>query len=379
MNVAAASPGLNVLHVAQPTTGGVARVVISLVRTQMSAGWPVVVACPPGELADLVSAGGGSWMRWDSTRQPGSSLLGEIRALRRIVAACRPDLVHLHSSKAGLIGRLCLRRQLPTVFQPHAWSFAAVGGPLSVMASGWERLAVRWSDLTLYCSRAEQADGQRAGVAGPGRVVLNGVDLASFPAPTEHERAAARAAFGLDDRAPVAVVVGRGCRQKGQDVAIAAWPRVRRHFPDALLLLAGSDVDPLHDPDAGVLALGPRRDVRQVFVAADLVLSPSRWEGLSLALLEGMACARATVATEVAGSREALLGPAANLSAGGALIPPDDVDALAGAVLTRFRHRDLLAAEGDAARRRVEERFTEPGTARSINDAYRMVLHDIGR
>jgi hypothetical protein len=52
-----------------------------------------------------------------------------------VVEEVRPDLVHAHSAKAGLAGRLAVRGRIPTVFQPHAWSFEAVGGVTAALAS----------------------------------------------------------------------------------------------------------------------------------------------------------------------------------------------------------------------------------------------------
>lgn len=368
---------LSVLHVTQPTTGGVARVVTGLARAQIAAGHAVTVACPPGAFAELAAAGGARWSRWDCTRQPGPSVVSELRALRRIVSATRPEVVHLHSSKAGLIGRLGLRGRVPTLFQPHAWSFAATGSVMGVAAVFWERHATRWTDLLLYCSRLEQATGQQRGITGPGRVVLNGVDLTTYPRPAPGEQAAARAALGLAGPGPFAAVVARGCHQKGQDIAIRSWQRVRQVFPDAVLFLAGAGVDVPAEHSCGVVALGPRDDVRQVYLASDLVLVPSRWEGMSLALLEGMACARSTVATDVAGNREALLH--GDLPGAGAIVAPEDADALADAVITRFARPEVLAAEGEAARLRVMHRFSEQETTRCVEDAYRVVLRGARR
>ncbi|NEA48622.1 glycosyltransferase, partial [Streptomyces sp. SID10815] len=69
----------------------------------------------------------------------------------------RPDLVHAHSAKAGLAGRLAVRGRIPTVFQPHAWSFEAVGGATAALALRWERWGTRWAARTVCVSEAERA------------------------------------------------------------------------------------------------------------------------------------------------------------------------------------------------------------------------------
>ncbi|WP_067508206.1 glycosyltransferase [Actinoplanes sp. TFC3] len=366
---------VSVLHVSQPTSGGVARVVLGLAKAQRDEGLQVAVACPPGELADKLLAASVSWQRWDSARQPGAGLAEERRTLRQAIAGRSPDLVHLHSSKAGLVGRLALRGRIPTVFQPHAWSFLAAEGKTRLAATRWERYATRWTDLTLYCSRQEQKDGAVNGIAGRGRIVLNGVDLAQFTTPTEADRSTARRLLGLPGDAFVAAIVGRRSEQKGQDLALEAWRDVRAAEPAAVLVLMGEGYDNGFRADEGVLTRAAGDDVRPVFLAADVILSPSRWEGLSLSLLEGMATARPTIASDVAGSREALLeGP---LPAAGAVVERGNAVALAKEVLVRLGDPELVAREGTAARTRIETSFNESATTNSVMDAYRLLLSGI--
>ena len=362
----------SILHVAQPTSGGVARAVLGMAESQHADGVDVAVACPPGPLADRLTSAGLSWERWNSERKPGPRITDERRALRAILARRAPDLVHLHSSKAGLVGRLTVRGRLRTVFQPHAWSFLAAEGAERLGALGWERYATRWTHLTLFCSRQEHADGVSQGIRGRGRVVLNGVDLHRFTPADDAGRVRSRRELGLPADARVAAIVGRRSYQKGQDLAIAAWPAVRRAVPSAVLLLVGEGYDDAFDTGRGVLSLAARDDVRPVFAATDLVLSPSRWEGLSLALLEGMASGRAAVATDVAGSREVLIDGV--LPAAGAVVPAGDTAALTTAVTERLRDAVRTTGEGRAGRLRVEERHHERATIGAVQDAYRLLL-----
>ncbi len=118
------------MHVSQPGDGGVAAVVVQLARDQVERGLDVVVAGPPpAALKPAVLTAGARFLDWDAKRSPGPGSVLEARALARVIAAEDPDLVHLHSSKAGLAGRLALRGRRPTLFQPHSWSFEALHGP----------------------------------------------------------------------------------------------------------------------------------------------------------------------------------------------------------------------------------------------------------
>lgn len=365
----------HVVHVSQPVEAGVARVVLDLMLDQRSAGWRVTLASPEGWLAEQARAHDLPWSAWSATRQPGPAALAEARALGRVLQARDPDVVHLHSSKAGLAGRLALRGRRPTVFQPHAWSFAAATGPQARAAAVWERTAVRWTTLRLACSPEEEAEAHARGIGGRARVVLNGVDLTRYPVADPVRRAAARTRLGVTDATPLAVCVGRLSHQKGQDVALQAWPVVRQRVPGAVLCLIGDGPDRArlkHLAGEGVLLLGPRDDVPDLLPAADVALLPSRWEGLALALLEAMSTGLPVVATDVAGSRSTLTGGAA--PAGGAVVSVENPAALAGAVAHRLGDAARARAEGQAGRARVEQQHDLRRTTAQVRLAYDSLL-----
>ena len=343
---------VHVLHVAQPTTGGVARYVDQVAADQAQRGWTVTVAAPTDFRAQA-QADGVRWMAWAATRSPGPSTVEEARRLRSLVRAAGPDVVHLHSAKAGMAGRLALRGAVRTVFQPHAWSWLAASGAQAVAARAWERHAGRyWTSLLVCVGEGEAEVGRRAGVGGPLVVVRNGVDLAHHRVAGDVDRRRARSRLGVPAYAPLAVCVGRSSPQKGQDVLVRAWPRVRAECPEARLLLVGEVQDGgiRVAPDLdGVEQVGSVADVRPCYAAADVVVIPSRWEGLSLTALEALAAGRSVVASDVPGLADAVTAGT------GALVPPEDPDALAAALTVRLRDPIRTRREGSAARRRAAE------------------------
>ena len=116
---------LHVLHVSVPTSGGVATVATSYVRDQVERGWNVTVACPSRGDLGYAAREAGATVRWWRSDAGESTLPGAVLRLKRIVDETGPDVVHLHGGRAGLVGRLVVRDRVPTVFQPHAWSFLA--------------------------------------------------------------------------------------------------------------------------------------------------------------------------------------------------------------------------------------------------------------
>ncbi|MGW1746585.1 glycosyltransferase [Streptomyces sp. NPDC002092] len=358
----------HILHVTQPVEGGVARVVADLVAAQLAAGLRVTVACPEGgTLTGALRAPGCTVLRWDATRSPGHRLPGEVRRLARILREVRPHLVHAHSAKAGLAARLAVRGSLPTVFQPHAWSFEAAEGIVARLALGWERSGARWATRIVCVSEAERRTGERCGISAPWRVVPNGVDTLRFRPDGDVSR------FGPG---PLVVCVGRLCRQKGQDVLLQAWPEVERQVAGARLALvgAGPDADRLRSgAPASVVFAGAAPDAAPWYRAADVVVLPSRWEGMALAPLEAMACARPVVVTDVDGARESL--PPEQLPY--CLVPPEDPGALARTLTALLRDEPLRAALGAQGRRHVLAAHDLRQTADAVTDVYRELLGEL--
>jgi glycosyltransferase involved in cell wall biosynthesis len=362
---------VRVLHVAQPTVGGVPAVIARMLDAQRAQGWQPAVACPDdGALPGLARERGVPHHLWRARREPGPSAVPETLALARVVGVVGPDIVHLHSSKAGLAGRLAIRGRRPTVFQPHAWSFFALHDPLRRPAQAWERFAVRWTDALVCVSDDERRAGEHAGIAGPWRIVRNGVDLGTSAEAAAEGRGAARRALGLPD-GPLAVCVGRLQRAKGQDRLLDAWRLVRAAVPGATLAVVGDGPDrKALEAAAGpsVRFAGTRDDALRWLVAADVVALPSRWEAASLVLLEAMACGRSVVAFGVPGVLEAL-GPAA-----GAVVACQDIHAFARELAARLRDRAWADREGGAGRRRATERFDLRLTQRACVAVYEDLL-----
>jgi glycosyltransferase involved in cell wall biosynthesis len=183
--------------------------------------------------------------------------------------------------------------------------------------------------------------------------IVNGV---AAP-PAAADRNAIVREWGLRPGQPLMLAVGRLVAQKNHEMAVRALPAL----PDAALVILGEG--PLADElrrqalalgvaDRLVLA-GARPDARAVIGAADVVVLPSRWEGLPLVALETLAAGKPLVATAVRGIRELVADGEDAL-----LVPPDDAAALAAA-LTRAIHEPGLAGRLAARARGTARRYTE--------------------
>lgn len=350
-----------------------AHVVANHVEWAVERGWQPTVACDPeSRLAELAVERGGRVEPWKAKRSPASGVHSEMRALRGILERTSPDVVHLHSSKAGLVGRLLIRGSRPTVFQPHAWSFQASRGMSKALAVRWERWAQRWTDVTVCVSRAEQAAGTQFGVEATTAMVPNSVDSARFhPLPGNADRAALRAEMGFAPDASLAVCVGRLCEQKGQDLLLAAWPRVLDAVPSAQLVLVGDGPkrDQLESQRvANVVFAGASPHSARWFQLADLAVVPSRWEGQALVILEAMSCAVPIVASDIAPNAETL---PLNV---GATVSADQPEILAAAIVERLQtDAHERVTEGLSGRKHVQEFHDRAQLADKLTEVWEAV------
>jgi len=340
---------LDVLIVSQPADYGVAIYVRELAGSAVEAGHDVTVISPPGSrgpLASWVKSVGARHHALDMARRPALRDPLDVLTLRRLARG--HDVLHVHSSKAAALGRVAAatlpRRARPAVVMtPHYWSWL-VGGRLEGLYRWIERLLARRCDVIVAVSEREEAEGRS--VLGPdARLLLipNGVDRAHF----SPEGPSA----GRDVDHALIVCVGRLSEQKGQDVAIRALALLSDRT--ARLRLVGGESTAGHRRQLGELAtsLGvagriewraPVDDTAPEYRAADVVIAPSRWEGMSLASLEALSCGSAMVATDVSGSEA--LGSAA------VIVPREDPGALAGAIDVLLRDPGKRKALGLAAR-----------------------------
>lgn len=331
-----------VLHVVAPGFEGIFRYVRQAASFQRQGGWEVHVAGPAGQCAE----GQVTSHSWAEPEAGSTGALSEAKALGRIVAEVAPEAVVLHGSRAGLSGRLALRGSLPTVYMPHVWPFVFLPSARASAAVRWERYAARWTNLIVAVSDAQVTATVKNGIQAPLAMVHNPVPTGWSPR-TESDRAEARQRLGLGT-APLAVSVGRLTEQKGHDALLRAWPAVHSEVPAAELAIVGDG--PLRGQLAsslppGATLAGEVADPRDWVAAADVVVLPSRWEGMSLAMLEAMAASRSVVITAVAGSEVVAKAEA------GAVVPVGNDRELAAAVARRLiggRDNDIEGRRGAA-------------------------------
>lgn len=294
------------------------------------------------------------------------------RALAAQIERLAPQVVHSH---AGVWYKVALAARLSGVpWVVHTEHGRQVPDPWLARKLGW--LASRWTDRVVAVSEALRHHLQQRVVARGTEVVLvpNGVDIEAYRPQPANGRV--RTELGLDLRAPVVGSIGRLEHIKGYDVLIEAFGLLLQGWslgPRPALVVAGDGSErPRLEAlvrDRGLASqvriLGWRDDVHDLHATFTLFAMGSRSEGTSVSLLEAMSAGLCPVVTDVGGNR-AVLGPALAHR----LAPPEDPARLAEALREALADPERLAADGRAARRRVEEAFSLDAMVRAYEGLY---------
>jgi len=291
-----------------------------------------------------------------------------VAELSRNLAEYRPDLVSLHSAKAGLLGRLaCRKASLPAVFTAHGWSFAeGVPQPTRSLYLMLERWAAPLTKkiITVCEADREYALSRRVGTAGQIVAVHNGMP----------EIAGHLLADPVHEPANV-VMVARFEKQKDHATLIEALGELR-NFDWHLQLVGGGpligDIRNLvdsHGLSERVSFLGRRDDVPEILAAADIFVLTSFWEGFPRSILEAMRASLPVVASRLAGVAEAIAEGHT-----GYLVDPGAAEQLRDRLLALIRDASLRKSLGQNGRARFEDRFTFADMAVKTLGVYQSVL-----
>lgn len=302
--------------------------------------------------------------------------------LKRLLRDLRPDIVHTHSSKAGILGRrAAYQRKIPVVHTIHGASFHF--GQSRLAYRGYialEQLAARWTDHFISVCDDMTAEYVRAGIARPERftTIYSGFDVEPFLHPPRDPRLV-RAEWGLAPDDVVVGKIGRLFHLKGHEFILRAAPSIIARAPQVKFLLVGDGI--LRETyqqqirTAGLerhvvfTGLVPPTRIPELISAMDIVAHASQWEGLARVLPQGLIAGKPVISYDVGGAREVVL-PGET----GFLLPRDTVSELADAVVTLANNADLRHAMGQRGRELFTTQFRHQEMTARIRDVYQQVL-----
>jgi glycosyltransferase involved in cell wall biosynthesis len=269
--------------------------------------------------------------------------LHDLRALiklTRLMNSRGYQIVHTHSSKAGILGRLAARlANVPVIVHSvHGWSFHPHMSPwtrrIYILL---ERIAASYTDALVVVAESDIDKGLQAGIgrAGQYHLIRSAIPLEEFN--REHvDRQAVRRELGLPADAIVLGNVGRFSPQKNPLDWVRVAARVGEALPGCHFLLVGDG--PLRSQVEALIAeeglsdrtilTGLRRDVAELIAAMDVFLLTSLWEGLPRVIPQALAMGVPVIANRADGTIEAV-----GEGESGFLCPPGDLDCLASRCL----------------------------------------------
>jgi glycosyltransferase involved in cell wall biosynthesis len=310
------------------------------------------------------------------------------RAIKQALREFRPDVVHTHSAKGGILGRLA------------AWSLGVEaiihtvhGAPFYPHQPYLVRRAYQWCEW--YAARRchklisvadAMTDLMVSAIVAPREkfvTIYSGMDVEPFLAADQH-RHAMRQELGYSDEHVVIGKIARLFPLKGHADLIAAARDVVKHHPNVRFLLIGEGIlrpQLMQQIEAGGLTghfhfagLVDPSDIPRYIAAMDLLVHTSLREGLARALPQALIAGKPVVSYDIDGASEVCL-PGVT----GALVPPGDRTALAVTLMKLVVDTALRKRLGRQGRERFAERFRHERMTKQIREVYAEVLAANGR
>ena len=359
---------MRIIHVAETIFGGVGSYLDEIGRYQAQSlgSQNVFFLIPAGGSSMLPSVAGAQIVEFPDRGRTPAGLAAFGLAIARAIARVDPDIVHMHSIFAGLVGRIVTTVQphkARLIYCPHGWAFGMeVARSRKALYAWCERQLARATDTIIVNSASERALALRHGIpADKMQVISNGV---------------AAAEKGLQATLPAPAIqlafIGRHDRQKGLDILLdelgqPGCAQIHLH-------VVGRSVTSSTSPLIGralrnVTFHGwlSRSEIATLMKQIDAVVMPSRWEAFGLVAIEAMREGVPVIASDKGGLpeivRHGVDGLIVDIGSPGAL----------GQVLSGL-DRPLLRRLGRSARARFEAEFTAERMNREITSAYAALL-----
>ncbi|MEM6334580.1 MAG: glycosyltransferase family 4 protein [Planctomycetota bacterium] len=315
-------------------------------------------------------------------------------ALYQLINRLKPDLVHTHSSKAGIVARIAAHQfrgqargnaPKPIILHTvHGLPFHEGNSPLkNRLYIALEKFAAHRCDhlVAIAPQMVDAFTHHRIAPRDKFTVIPSGVDHRFFADQASATTTLnAKARLNLPTDAPTVGLIARLDPYKGHRDLIAAAPQVLANVPDAHFVFIGDGFDrpAIEQAIAGsphaarfhLLGLIPWRDMPAAYKACDVVTLPSKQEGQSRVLAEALCCGCPIVATHVGGIPSICIDHQT-----GRLVPPDDTPALADAIADQLTDRPAAQRMTTAGQQLIAEKFSADRMNQDLLNLYDKLLH----
>lgn len=236
--------------------------------------------------------------------------------VRKLLKQIKPDIVYLHSSKAGAIGRIALAFNFKTkiLYNAHGWYFnAQISDKKRKIFALIEKILAIKTDKIINISKSEYESALKYKIAPKKKmcIIENGIDFTKFENNDKY-REETRKKYHIENNEIVIGVVGRLTEQKDPMTMIKAFELVYKENKNTRLMYVGSGELEKNVKQYAkeknildkIIITGWVNNVEQYIPAFDIAVLPSKWEGFGLVLIEYMACDKPIIATNVGGIKD---------------------------------------------------------------------------
>ena len=351
-------------------------------------GFVVGLICSPGE-------GAKSFKDWPVRFYPVPiqrriSPLADIISICRIVRvlrSIRPDIVHVHTSKAGLLGMIAswIAAVRVRVFTIHGFRWVTKEGMSRRVIKVSNRVTCLSADKVFCVSKSNLEIGVNNNICSLDKVKvvcegsINGVDaIGRFNPEKEQNSPAIRKGLGIPENSFVFGFVGRIVSDKGIKELAAAWRSIRKDFSDAHLMLVGKveSGDPVPEETLSFLEKDERvhftgfcPEVAPYYGAMDAFVLPSHREGFPVTPLEASAMGLPVIASNIRGCVDAVVDGQT-----GILVAPGSSSELEHAMRAILNDREMAERLGRSGRKFVLENFQQKPIWQELAKEYKMLL-----
>jgi glycosyltransferase involved in cell wall biosynthesis len=304
---------LNIIHLVEPGSGGAMRHVLDLARAQADVSHNVTIIYSPLRLeadyeAQLRQLPNVALHELLMRRAPHVSDIQNLFELVKILRAEQVDILHAHSTKAGLLARLArIFVRMRVIYTPHGMMTLSPKMPQwkKTIYAAYEKILACFTDKIIVLSRHERDHAVSLGLSAD-KLMMAQNGAAPLP---PSDRAALRAAQNILDHQQVVGFVGRMAFPKNPDLAVAAFAAARNQLPNLVLYMIGDGelmLPCLSMAEAQGLSDDIRWlggvDARPHYAAMDMLLVTSGYEAMAYSFLEALRAGLPIVTTDVGGS-----------------------------------------------------------------------------
>lgn len=332
---------IKVLHITQAVIGGTLEYIKLFFNNIDVSKFEVELICPSyGPMKQQIEALGFNVYTVEMKRK--INLVSDLSSyiqVSRLIKKIKPDIIHIHSSKAGVIGRIAAyRNKIPNVYNPHGWSFSMdISNRKKNMYAFIEKKCSKYCNFVINISDEEQKLALKYNICSENKMktIYNGIDLTKYDGNFNKKQILKELCIPEDSY--VIGMVARLSKQKSPKTFLAIAAKLHTKIRNAYFILVG-DGELMSELNEMIDTLGIRKNIRitgwtnrvnQYISVFDVGILTSKWEGFGLVLAEYMASMKPVIASNVGGIPNVIKD-----NYNGRLIYPDDIEGFCDAIIS---------------------------------------------